>query len=280
MDYLLIGHVTADLKHGQRVLGGTVSYSSLVARAFGNRVAIVTSCAPDEPLLKQLISKVAIVNHVAEHTSTFENVYTENNRVQTLHRRANSLVLADIPSGWLSTPLVHLAPLTNEIDSTLLGGFPNSKVLLTPQGLMRQWDESGRVRFKYWCDRELLKTVDIVVFSKQDIQEMPEIEQEYAEACENLVVTDGHRGGVYYHYGVAQPYVAYPANEVDPTGAGDVFATCLLASLPRVQQDISKAIQIAARVAAYSVEHVGVFVPTKEKIEYVLNDIASEVNDD
>jgi hypothetical protein len=59
VDYLLIGHVTADLQEdGGRLLGGTVSFAALVAKAFGIKVGILTSARAGEPLLASLDSDV------------------------------------------------------------------------------------------------------------------------------------------------------------------------------------------------------------------------------
>jgi len=43
VDYLVIGHVAADVTPTGLQLGGTVSYAGLTARALGVRVGIVTS---------------------------------------------------------------------------------------------------------------------------------------------------------------------------------------------------------------------------------------------
>ena len=54
-DYLLIGHMTADLTpEGKRRLGGTVSYAARTAHAFGLRVRLLSSAAQGEPLLDEL----------------------------------------------------------------------------------------------------------------------------------------------------------------------------------------------------------------------------------
>ena len=43
VDYLIIGHITRDLTPDGPHLGGTVTYSALMAQALGLRVGIVTS---------------------------------------------------------------------------------------------------------------------------------------------------------------------------------------------------------------------------------------------
>jgi sugar/nucleoside kinase (ribokinase family) len=58
-------------------------------------------------------------------------------------------------------------------------------------------------------------------------------------------------------HGDAEHFPAYPAVELDPTGAGDVFAASFLCSLYR-HGDPREAVNFANRVAAYSVEAMGV----------------------
>lgn len=241
------------------MLGGTVSYASPVARCFGYNVGIITSGAPDEPLFDTLKTYLAdYVYHPAEHTSTFENIYSGKKRTQYLHYRAAPLTPDLIPDAWRDVRLVHLAPLTDEVDPALVDMFPGATIMVTPQGWMRQWNDDRRVFFKRFANEHVLRTVDMVVMSRQDIAEAPELEQEYAPLVKHLFVTDGMNGGTYYHKGVPFHYPAHPVEEVEPTGAGDVFATALLASLPRVGHDMIKALKVAAKLAALSVTRAGI----------------------
>jgi sugar/nucleoside kinase (ribokinase family) len=241
------------------MLGGTVSYASPVARCFNHRVGIITSGAANEPLFETLKPYLAdYVYHPALETSTFENIYEGRKRIQYLHHRAALLTPDLVPNDWRSVKLVHLAPLTDEVDTALVDLFPDAMIMVTPQGWMRQWGEDKRVFFKRFFDERVLRKVDMVVMSRQDIAEAPELEQEYAPLVKHLIVTDGSSGGTYYRNGVPEQYDAYPVQEVEPTGAGDVFATALLASLPRVGHDMHRAVRVAARLAALSVTRAGI----------------------
>ena len=162
-----------------------------------------------------------------------------------------------LPVGWLDAPLVHLAPLVDEVDYSIASHFPDATVLLTPQGYLRRWDADRRVHFKRWLDKDVLSQVNIVIFSKADIVGAPELEYEFAQASEHVIVTDGIKGGIYYHNGQPTPYAPYPVEEVEPTGAGDVFAASLLASLLKVNHDMQSALKVAARLAAISVTRLG-----------------------
>ena len=75
-DFLLIGHIAHDVTPQGPRLGGTVSYGAYTAVAFGLRVGLLTSAQPGEPLLNKLPPGVRVINIPAEHTTTFDNQYT------------------------------------------------------------------------------------------------------------------------------------------------------------------------------------------------------------
>lgn len=253
---LLIGHVTADLTpEGGRRLGGTVSYAARTVHAFGLPLRVLTSAAADEPLLADLAPYVTDLCVIpAQDTSTFENVYdAEGHRTQYIRGVASPLRVQDLPADWLSTPLVHLAPLTGEVDPGLAQVFKDSTVLLTLQGWLRRWDADGRVQFKRWYDPEVLQNVDIVVFSEEDIEAAPDLEMLFADAVEHLFVTRADRGGTYYHRGTAYHYGTPQFDVVNSTGAGDVFAASVLASLDLLHHDMQAVAQVAAFLGATAI---------------------------
>jgi sugar/nucleoside kinase (ribokinase family) len=273
-DYILIGHLTADLTPTGRMLGGTVSYAARVIKAFGLSVGVLTSAAPAEPLLDQLSPYVdELVILPAESTSTFENIYGPTGRTQYIRGVAAKLTAADVPAHWLGSPLVHLAPLTGEVDPRLAFHFQAGTILLTLQGWLRWWAEDGRVRFKPYFDPAVLKEIDWVVFSEEDIVEAPELEAQYSGAVENLVITRAERGGCYYHQGVYTTYATPQVELVHPTGAGDVFAASLLASLHRTGGDVPASLKVAAHLAAISVTRLGLeSSPTPDEVRRALEE--------
>jgi sugar/nucleoside kinase (ribokinase family) len=255
-NYLLIGHITADLTpEGNRRLGGTASYAARTARAFGLQVRLLSSAARNEPLLDELAPFVDEQKIVpTDSTSTFENIYDHaGRRTQYIRGVAAPLSVRDVPTEWLSTPLVHLAPLTGEVDPQLAHTFKDSTVLLTLQGWLRQWGDDGRVTFKRWFDPDVLQDIDIVVFSEEDIAEAPDLEQAFAEAVEHLFVTRADKGGTYYHRGQAHHYDTPHPEEVNTTGAGDVFAAAVLSSIAILNRDMQAVSKLAAILGATAI---------------------------
>ena len=268
IDVLVVGHMTADLVPGGKMLGGTVSYAAPTYAAFGRRVGILTSAAFDESLLGHLLPFGKVVSLPAPSSLTYENVYSDRGRQQFVRATACNIRFGDVPNAWVNVPYVHLGPLAAELEPLEMArNFPNATVMLTLQGLMRQWGEDGLVRFRPWFDAEALRLVDIVVYSQEDIQQYPKLTEQLRDACKHLVVTNGRNGGTYYNSGEAIRYSSADVIPLDLTGAGDVFAASLLGVLPFVDDDVPKAVRIAGRLAAYSVTRSGVdSAPTSEEI--------------
>jgi sugar/nucleoside kinase (ribokinase family) len=270
-DYLLIGHMTADLTPTGRLPGGTVSYATRTAASFGLRVALLTSAIANDPLLEQLTPYGEIVSLPAPETTTYENIYLPTGRVQYVRGVAAPIGAAEVPPHFLGAPLVHLAPIAGEIDPQIAHTFKNSTVLLTLQGWLRRWAADGR-----WFDPDVLKSINIVVFSEEDIVESPQLETEFAGAVEHLFVTRAEKGGTYYHWGNPFHYITPQVELVNPTGAGDVFAAALLASLPALNNDLHAAIHVAARLGAVAVtRNLLEGAPTPDEVQAALRDASA-----
>lgn len=272
-DYLVIGHITADLTPQGRILGGTTAYAARTAHAFGLKVGIVTSAGVNDPLLAELEPYADIVTLPAPATSTFENMYGRHGRTQRIQSIAKPIQIEHIPRAWLNTPLVHLAPLTGitEIDPTIARHFANATVLATIQGWLRSRGDDGQVYFQSWCDANAVAAIDIIVFSEEDIIEAPALETEFADVTKHLIVTRAANGGTYYRNGVPMSYATPRVQQKHPTGAGDIFAAALLASWRLLANDTPTAIEVAARLAATSVTRHGLNgTPTTDEVTAAL----------
>lgn len=258
IDYLIIGHIASDVVSDGFVLGGTVSYAVPIASALGRRVGIVTSARLDEPVLDSLSDQLQRHIIPSEQTTTYENIQTPTGRKQYVRAVAQPITADAIPDSWKSQAhLAHLAPIADEVDRHIIEALGSAQILLTPQGWMRQWDESGRVRFKQWFEPEVLNRADMVIISEEDIQTVPQIEMDYARYAKILVVTQGDQGGRYYMGGKRHTYDAVQTSVVDTTGAGDVFATACF-TVWQMTGDIQQAMTIGAHIAAWSITQVGI----------------------
>jgi sugar/nucleoside kinase (ribokinase family) len=256
LDYLVIGYATRDLiGAGEFRIGGTVSYAARTARALGCRVGAVTSANPDLDLSK-VLDGVLIARHPAAHTTTFENIYVGLDRIQVLHSTAESLTPAMIPADWQAR-IVHLGPVAQECPAALLDRWEGAFVGVTPQGWMRCWDEDGRVSLCAWRDSAaILARADAVVLSETDLVDQAII-AEYVAQARLLVVTRGAKGCTVYSEGAERSFPAPRVRELDPTGAGDIFAAAFFLWMDWYQ-DPWAAARFANCIAASSVTRVGV----------------------
>lgn len=254
-DVLIIGHIVADLRDGERILGGTSAYAAHVARAFGARVGLLTSAAADEPLLRQL-DFVDIRCLPASHTTTMENHYFEDGRQQVMRQVAAPIGPAAVPEEWRGARHVMLGCMAGEIDPEIAACFPQASTLLTAQGYFRTWNEEGLVRPQPWYDETLLNAVDVVVFSEEDVRDLPGWLPQFTASTRHLVLTRGREGGTLYQGGRAIPYDTLHRGEYELTGAGDVFAACLLCGM-RGGLSVLRATQLAGRLAGISVTREG-----------------------
>ena len=254
IDYLLIGNITKDLIPGGSTPGGTALYSALTAQRLGMRVGLVT-CVPDADFVRKLLPGVELHVLPAEQRSTFENRYWGNDRLQIIHHVAPAVMVEDVPVAWRQAPIVHLGPIALEADHGLIGAFPNSTVCATPQGWMRKWDAEGIVSYAPLDNvKSLFAPLDILVFSAEDVNYDSDAINELIESVPVAVVTEARDGAIVYTKEGHRSIPGRPANVVDPTGAGDVFATAYFVRFAQ-SRDPYESAAFANVVASLSIEH-------------------------
>ncbi len=274
IDFLVIGHLVQDVVPDGYVVGGTATYSSITARNLGRRPGIVTRLAPDFVVPPQLYD-IAVHRVPSAHTTTFHNIYHDGHRQQFLLSVADAMQPDDIPPEWMATPIVHLGPLCRELDSRFATLFPNSLVGVTPQGWLRRWDEKGRVRMRMWDEApEILPHVDVLVLSEEDLNGNAGLMDEYVRLTRIAVMTQGPRGCIVFTQGLERQVPGFPVPEVDPTGAGDVFAAALLIRLQEIQ-DPFQAARFANATASFCVQAPGATgIPTRAQVEDRLSEFS------
>lgn len=232
-----------------------MAYAGLTAAALGISVGIVTSAADSIDLSP--LAGLTVVRHPSAHSTSFQNRYGPEGRVQTLLSRAENLTLREIPDEWHHPTIAHLSPIAREVDLALCRGFPHSFVGLTPQGLMRDWDQEGRVSARSWeACADLFPVAEAVVLSIEDLELDWQSAERMAEHCQVLVVTTGREGARFCVDGKWHRQPGIAAEEVDPTGAGDIFAALFFWHYKRTG-DAARAAEIANYFAAASVSRPG-----------------------
>ncbi len=264
-ELLCIGFLCHDLYEGKHILGGTASYSSIMASHLGLSTAVLTSLGNDFEFHSLFSDRQISIEVIAsEKTTVFENKYAQGIRTQVLHSRATTLELMHLPENWKNVPIVKFCLIADEVHQSFLDFFPDALVAATIQGWLRQWDENGKVTSKE-MDWELLAPLDIVFMSEDDIAGYEYAIPQIADLVEFLVMTRGKSGAVVYHEGNQFHFPAYPTNEIDPTGAGDIFAASFLYQFYK-HRDLKLATAFAHASASCVVEKVGVHIPNIDEI--------------
>lgn len=269
IDYLVIGHICADLQpDGSRRLGGTAVFAALTAYQLGLRVAVVTACGPDLDL-SELPAEIMIERQPSAATTLFENRYLPGGRIQLVHARSVAIDLAAIPPAWLSAPIVHFAPIMPDgpVPQETVGRFEAALVGATPQGWLRHLRPDRTVETTPATLLELpLEGVQVVIFSEEDVQNDEALALALSTRVPLVVLTRAERGATLLTQGTAVDIPALPAEVVDPTGAGDVFAAAFLSALQQGQPPEAAA-RWACATAAFAIEAPGATgLPTAEMV--------------
>lgn len=265
VDYLVIGHLTIDLTPNGARMGGTAAYAALMARALGLSVGIVTAWAGEIPL--EALAGIPVAIFPAEHSTTFENIHTPTGRIQYLRGLAPRLDYYHVPEAWRQASLVHLGPVAQEVEPGLVRNFPPETLFITPQGWLRSWDAGGRVRASEWPEASfVLQRSSAAVISIEDVSGNEERVEEMAANCPLLAVTEAHQGARLFWNGDVRRFRAPQVDEIDSTGAGDIFAAAFFMRL-QTTRDPWEAARFATQVSALSVVRPGLAaIPTPEEI--------------
>ncbi|NQS91261.1 MAG: hypothetical protein HQ574_02545, partial [Chloroflexi bacterium] len=265
-EYLVIGHITQDQVNNNFRLGGTAAYGAILAHRIGIQVGLVTSYAPGIPL--DPLVDIEIHNQAAENTTTFKNTYTPSGRVQTLLDRADDLDLSRIPAQLRKAKIIHLAPVCREIDFNARKDFPDNVLAYSLQGWLRNWDENGLVHPSPLPKLESGEKCPGTAFlSIEDLgyqrDKLDPIRQNFP--C--TVLTTGDQGAELYQDEKMIEIPPEPSREVDPTGAGDIFAAAYMVYWVLKGKTPTEAARLANKLASISITRPGIEgIPTKEEI--------------
>jgi sugar/nucleoside kinase (ribokinase family) len=269
-DFLVLGHLTRD-EHadGSHTLGGAATFAAIAARELGYRAAILTSAADDFPQ-PQLLRDIEIVRVPSPTTTTFRNIYQQGKRQQHVRDVASQLAVEHLPEDWRNVKIALFGPLVAELQIDLVHAFSDETLIgISPQGWMRQWDAAGRVKPRAWQEAAaILPHADVLILSHEDLGGYTASLASYVELAPLVVLTRGEHGcTIYRRHEPPLDVPAFPAQVVDPTGAGDTFATAFLIRQHETN-DLLEAARFANAAASLAIESMGAAtMPTREQVE-------------
>lgn len=266
-DYLILGHVTKDNIPGGAILGGTCSYAALTAYRLGQKVGLVTSVGPDIPSLS-VLEGVCVKSLPADQSTTFENIYENGTRRQKWLSSSEEVLFPNVPSEWRQAPIVHLGPIGQEVSPALSSRFPNSLIGATAQGWLRGRDDDNNVIYQPHPELEAsLPHIDVMVVSISDLFGDKAALVHLLTSVKMGVETLGPEGCRIFYRGDIIHVPVDPQDEVDPTGAGDIFAATFFVKYHQTG-DFIQAARFANTCASLSVGKIGLAgVPDRSNVE-------------
>jgi sugar/nucleoside kinase (ribokinase family) len=254
---LAVGHVTRDRRPGGDTLGGTVAYAALAARKLGWEVAVLTSAGPDFAAETELPEIAAFVRR-SPATTRFVNEYDEQgNRRQVVTARAEDVDLGPLPADWRDPEVLLLGSVCGELLSLPATAFEAACVGTVAQGYLRLIEPDGSVSAREWerPGRDLLG-VHALFLSEHDLPDADRRSRELLAAVPMVALTRGWRGLTLLTREGIHEVPSLPVPEVDPTGAGDVFAAGFLVRYHETGDPLEAA-AFGACAASCAVEGIG-----------------------
>jgi sugar/nucleoside kinase (ribokinase family) len=275
-DIVTVGHFVMDLINSPRItqprtsLGGPPAFVSLAASKLGVRVGVISKVGSDfQKSLAWLRKNNVDVSHVRvvedAFTTSFVLTYSDRGRRLRLGSKAPQIELSDIPAS-LHAEAIHVAPVAGELSTEIIPKLKEKTRVLSidPQGLLRGFDEAGRVRLNALGDAGFLRYCDIFKSSLQEARVLTGHSKPAAVLTKireygvnTILVTMGKKGALAclgdkaYHIPACEPKVFK-----DATGAGDAFMGGFLAEYTRGREPLWCCC-VGSAAASFVVEEVG-----------------------
>ncbi len=287
-DVVSVGHFSIDsifLPNRDKpftVLGGSVAYTSLIARRLGAKVAVISKIGRDFPeaylwWLKQEGIDLTSAPKVEDvSTTSFELRYSSDlcNRLLKLRNKAAPITVADLPND-LKAKAIHIAPIAGEVDYEVVNELREKAEILSldPQGLVRNF-ENENVTLKTLENKRILELIDIYKSSHAEIEAVTGISDVNLamkaireQGATIVIVTLGMHGALVLIEDTVHNVPAFKSEKiVDPTGAGDVFIGAFLAEYVK-GENCSWCSYVGSAAASLVIEGVGpTFIGDEQEI--------------
>jgi 1D-myo-inositol 3-kinase len=255
--FLSVGHITRDRRPEGDVLGGSTAYAALTAKRLGWEVGVLTTAGPDfEP--DRELPGVTVFSTPSSATTRFVNTYDDDgSRHQVVTARASDVVLDPLPDDWRRPEVLILSPVAGELGAVSAASFEAEVVGGVAQGWLREIAVDGDVAPRPWtgASRDLLG-VHVVFLSEQDLPDAETGARDLLRHVPLVALTRGWRGLTLLGRSEEHEVPSLPRQEVDPTGAGDVFAAAFLVRYHEAGDPLDAA-AFGACAASCAVEGVG-----------------------
>ncbi len=277
-DIITIGHFALDCiflpgsPRPRKTLGGPPTYTSLAAKKMGAKVSVISKVGGDFPakyvkwLREQGVDLSGLkISEDSQTTSFMLKYYPGGERDLILTSRAPPISAEDL-SPSMKARAVHASPIANEISADLIKmvSYMGSIISLDPQGLLRRFDNYGKMSLQKMDDLSFLRYINIFKSSEKEIKALTgresvteAINKIRSYGIEVAIVTMGEKGSLLSFSN--KFYMVPPAKSkiiLDPTGAGDVFIGAFITEYLRNIDPLWCAC-VGAAAASFVIEKIG-----------------------
>lgn len=255
---VVVGHITLDEYDGRLVPGGSAYYCSRTYLELGASVKLISTVGEDFQFTEIFNDLDTFVKRIGQ-TTRFKNIYKKNSiRQQISIAQAEPIRPDSIPDDFKECDVLHLAPVLGEIDLNWWLSLVKAKVVAVGlQGWLRRIDDS-KIVLPQICeisDDELGK-LGLVCLSEGDIHGQSELLDRIVRLVPTVALTYGENGYDIYKDGIKSSYGVFNTVEIDPTGAGDVFASGFFYGIASGKSELEAGC-LGAGLASVIIEELG-----------------------
>jgi sugar/nucleoside kinase (ribokinase family) len=274
-----------------RILSGCSTNACIVTSQLQADTTMVGCVGNDfKEKTEQVLSAFGITPFLypSKETGGFSLVYDEKgDRVLTVLGKADPI--PDIPSDILSSDIILLGPVLQEISPSLVSIIKNkssSILFCDPQGFLRIIKDHRIVRTFPEQVKEMLTLFDFIKPNEPEAYAMTGLyasehpqkvmEMLYGFSPCTWIVTLAEKGSLIYDGDELITIPPFATTALDPTGAGDTYAGGFMVEY-LTSEDLYKAGLFASCTASLWIESVGPYIDiTEEKVRERVENIKTE----
>lgn len=256
----VVGHYCHDTlvgKHGvHAALGGSAAYISAILAGLGAPFSVVSKVGPDFLYGGEIKGTPPRVIPGAGTTHFVDDYTLPGERRSVCDAVCEPIFPEDLGG---SAEIAMACGIAGEVlPETLRKMKSLARVTVADaQGLLRRIDPDGRVRNIRLEETAFADCLEAVDFLKASREEARHFDLARARTLTTVIVTAGAEGCVLYTRDEELHVPAYPAEEVDSTGAGDCFLAGFAYGLLK-GLDPARAARLGNRCGAIAVSQLGV----------------------